>query len=242
MFFDGSTVCSDYCGTDTFYTGSTRDSSSILWLGCYEADNEYFYERPLVSPSTSPTSSSFTTSQPSFSELSVTAASRPPPSSVASQTSSSTPTELEKSAPTKQPSKAWIAGVVVGGVALVAIAGLIFYLLRTRKRNKEETMYQVAPQMMQGSPQQPYPESYAGLSPDVTSPIPPYEDNKTIYAHRVSQQGFNANTASWYAPPEGTIRPPSTAQTMASATARPESELPTIHDLPILINPPQPRK
>ena len=107
--------------------------------------------------------------------------------------SNSTPASTSTDTPPPpQPakSKAWIAGPVIGSLAAIAIAGLVFVLIRRRRSNQEQT-YQVAPQTSALSPQ---PQRGSFITP-----LPPpgvYEEGK---GSSVSQTtGVGSNTYSVY--------------------------------------------
>ncbi|KAF2467211.1 uncharacterized protein BDR25DRAFT_358757 [Lindgomyces ingoldianus] len=149
----GSQRC--YCNADTVYTSSTADASAFLWIGCNDETGVLYFQ---VKPAT--------TNHVTFDSTVRSRASSNSPSttpSLAGQTASPTPTKASEPAAA---SKAWIAGVVVGGLALVAIAGLVFWLLRTRKRSKGQG-YHSTPETA------PYPQQYQ-IGHQTTLPAQPY--------------------------------------------------------------------
>lgn len=112
----------------------------MLWWGCNDDPPKFYYqEEPAnaVVVVTSAVTESSTSRSGSSSQSSSTSNA---PSSTGSEAPATTAAPQKGSS-----SKAWIAGVVVGVVALFAIAGLAFWFLRNRKKNKD-TEYKPAPQ------------------------------------------------------------------------------------------------
>ena len=154
----GSSPCSTTCDYDIIYTGSTSDSNSLRWYHCMtEPWRVYYREEPEITSesdtssqdsSASETSSKASSTDPSTGSASPSS-SRPSSSStgtIASETSSSTHSATSTAEPEKEKAggnKVWIAGVVVGTVGLLAVAGMGFFLWRQRQKKHA---YDPAPQ------------------------------------------------------------------------------------------------
>ncbi|KAF2007461.1 hypothetical protein P154DRAFT_614809 [Amniculicola lignicola CBS 123094] len=118
-----------------------------------------------------------------------------PASSATAPTSTSANTAEPSPATSKPTSKALIAGVVVGAVALIIIAGLLFWFLVIRRKNKRQS-YQQAPQVLHYpppsyvSPEYPGPFSHQGyLDPNgVTPTATPYQDQKNLFSPNSGSQ------------------------------------------------------
>ena len=159
-----------------------------------------------------------------------TATPGPTSSPTTTQTTSPTPTESDTPAPKKE-SKAWIAGVVVGAVAIIAIAGLAFFFLQRRKKNKEQS-YQPAPQMQtyQQYPQSPY-MGYASPPQGAMSPNPApagVHESKGYYGQSVVPQD---NGMGGHSPNNPAVYPQYAAPGQPASTHPvPVSELPALAD------------
>ncbi|KAJ4286456.1 hypothetical protein N0V90_013156 [Kalmusia sp. IMI 367209] len=210
----GSSSCATTCDYDIVYTANTADSNSLRWFHCMDRPYLLFYrEQPtgtLIEDATTASSSSTESSTESSSDSSTVSSSETasPASSgtttVASQTTdpTSTPTPEPKE---KGSSKAWIAGVVIGVVGLLAVAGMAFYLWRQRQQNKPQA-YQPAPQGPQLQPGYPpqqmsYPlqqqQSYGNGASPGQHPVSP---NMTAY----DAQNYYGQTPK---PQEGVVYP-----------------------------------
>ncbi|KAF2007460.1 hypothetical protein P154DRAFT_569333 [Amniculicola lignicola CBS 123094] len=217
----------NFCNTHTVYTGSKPDTNAMRWVDCFGDDTPVILFQQLPEVTLTSSTSSSTTSMAASLKTSPTIASTP--------TSTIAPPPAAREA-----SRAWVAGVVVGGVAIFAVAGLVFWLLWTRKRNKTQA-YQQAPQTTQ-YPTPGYPsQDYAGLSPQpysYTDPairpqtllMSPYQDGKGFGPHSLGSEGGQDPRFSYYAHngvPEGPIPanspPPGELPGMASPVA---AELP----------------
>jgi hypothetical protein len=199
------------CNADTIYMYSTADpNEAMLWWGCNDFEPRfYFQEEPanaeVVATSDLPDSSTLrsSSSQPSST------------SNAPSQTGSAAPAITP--APKGSSSKAWIAGVVVGVVALFAIAGLALWLLRNRKKNKD-TEYKPAPQgvtqVYPTAPPQGYSPGYMG---DQQQPQQGYmgdvqqQQNPTAYQHQ--------DAKGYFSPPPPGMQSPQTAYQDPHASA-----------------------
>lgn len=172
------------------------------YVGCnYFGGDLYFRQYPgvLLAVTTSTSSSTSIPTLPSSSS----------PSTLPTETGTSllsSPTFIAASQiKQNKASKAWVAGVVVGAVALIAIAGMAFWMLRLRKRHTQQA-YQQAPQVAQGYIQQPYVESYA-IPPNAVSSLLSTQFNAKSALTPSSEQSqvresfqHDPQTNSWYKP------------------------------------------
>ncbi|KAF2275961.1 uncharacterized protein EI97DRAFT_442931 [Westerdykella ornata] len=221
------------CNTDYVYTGSTPDASPLQWIGCNRvADQALYFQEPPRTGLTSPTSFS-TTSTRSASQSSPAG----PLSSPPSQTGAGNPTSsagLSTEDVQEDSDKAWIAGVVIGAVALLAMAGMAFWLLRIRKRNKQQS-YSQAPQTAEIYPEQPIPGSYT--SPQLnTASLSPYQDaagpSPSLSDQRASQGWSEDSRAKSWHQHNASPGAPSAAPLFTGTEAT---------ELPELVNPPSRR-
>ncbi|PVH84841.1 hypothetical protein DL98DRAFT_584378 [Cadophora sp. DSE1049] len=140
------------CNTDQIIQ-TLNDANPTFWIGCDDDGLQTFYYRTMPAEVTVPPTT--TTRSP------IVSTSAPPPGTTTTPDVVIETTEpISDSKPGK--SKAFIAGVVVGPVALLAIIGLliwIFFLKRSkRKANSDQTAQQYqAQQQMAPAPQQ-YPQ------------------------------------------------------------------------------------
>ncbi|EPE25461.1 hypothetical protein GLAREA_01373 [Glarea lozoyensis ATCC 20868] len=127
----GSSVSCPYtCNTDYVY-GSTGGSLSTKWIGCAIGyTSTYFYE---TAPATAIFNTIFGTSTTDSTTDTPTGTVRPTVT-VAPIVPTSTPTTSVFR--TKKKSMIWIVGVVIGVVAIFAIAGIIAFILISRKKKK----------------------------------------------------------------------------------------------------------
>lgn len=156
------------CNTFTVYRHSTNDAFGMPYIGCSFAERaEMWREFPAFAEASLSSESGSSSTSMSLNDLDLE-------SGISTPTPTSTPVETERPfatqapaepAPAKESSKAWVAGVAVGGVALVAIAGLVFWLVR--RRNAQP--YVQAPQMGQQYPGQ-QPVGYYAGPPSTVSP------------------------------------------------------------------------
>lgn len=207
------------CGYDIIFTDSVSYSATELRRYHCMTMYEVFYQ-------VDPQSDAYFSTKPWYSLSSTT----PSPTSllglaspIPSSSSIATPTTIQSvdlptaaPAPEKGASKVWIAGAVIGGLGLIAVAGLSFYLIQRRRRKRAEN-YQVAPQMSAFSPQQPNAEGFI-------TPLPPpgYHDAKD---NRLSQNTV-PNTYSMYSQD-------------ASSTPGVQAMGSLIQELPELVQPPR---
>jgi len=242
-FLDGgSSACEMSCNADTVFTTNTIDTHGLHWFGCADrAARLYFEIEPTETTLSTPTSSSSETASPGASS------STPGPSPTSSEEPESTSNSASgssKSSTRKGKSKAWVAGPVIGALAAIAIAGLIFFILRRRKQNAVSPAYQPAPQSMQS----PHPYQSPSLAHATLPSLPPYGDHNGYYGQlegKPDNASVYAHHAPGYAPAEGTMQMPAGvseyngAQSHAPQVAQhgPVSELPSdppTHDLPEL--------
>jgi hypothetical protein len=179
------------CNTFTVYRSSTNDAFGMPYVACSFSERSEMWRE-----------------FPAFAEASLSAEPEPPSTSTSVSQSSASPasgaktpssTPVQTSAPfatlppaepaqSKESSKAWVAGVAVGGVALIAIAALVLWLLRMRRRNAQP--YAQAPQMRQHYPSQQPMAFYAGppsaISPHDEAPKEPYPAPGELPSHVVA--------------------------------------------------------
>jgi hypothetical protein len=247
-YLDGSfSECSVSCNADTVFTTNTLDTNGLHWFGCANrAARLYFEVEPTdtTSLTTTSTSTSTSTDGPTPGGSTPTG-----PSPTASRTPSpkTSPTSTAPPEPAPAKSQAWIAGPVIGGVAAVGIAGLIFWFLRRRKQKAVTPAYQPAPQMMQS----PHPYQSPSLAHAASPNLATYGDHNGYYGQVENKPDTTvyAHNAPGYAPVQGTMQmpagvseyngAPSQGYTAAPHMAGPVSELPSnppAHTLPELGN------
>ncbi|KAF2659333.1 hypothetical protein K491DRAFT_712852 [Lophiostoma macrostomum CBS 122681] len=189
--------CTSSCNADTIYLSSTANpTEAMLWWGCNDVPPKFYFQQEpanavvIVSSAVSESSSS---SSGSSSQASSTSSA---PTQTGSSAAATTPVPEKKSS-----SKAWIAGVVVGVVALFAIAGLAFWLIRNRKKNKD-TEYKPAPQgvaqVYPAVPPQGYSPGYAGDQQQ--QGYVPEQQQPTAYQHQ-DAKGFFSPQPGMQSPP-----------------------------------------
>ncbi|ORY09531.1 hypothetical protein BCR34DRAFT_370682 [Clohesyomyces aquaticus] len=117
------------CNT-AFYFENMQDSNPHLNIFCgVDPVNWTFYRsKPPDITSTTP---SRTYSTPSSSAT-------PTPTPTSTPTSSTTAAPIQSTTPKKPSSKAWIAGVVIGPLAAIAIAGLVAWIVILKRKNKKQ--------------------------------------------------------------------------------------------------------
>lgn len=121
----GVTSCDNSCITQTIYqTFPTIDPLTNYF--CADAWDAFTVYRtiPVTTSSSSSSTSSSSSSTPSQTST---------PTSTSS-TSSTTPSQTQTSVPTPSSSKAWIAGPVIGVLALIALIAFVLWFLRRRRQ------------------------------------------------------------------------------------------------------------
>lgn len=123
LYTEPSEVSQTVCAT-AFIFENADDSNPYTDVFCGESAVNWSYYRvkPTQTASSISSAAATTTFTPSTAAL------------TSSPTSTSTPTHTSAPAPSK--SKAWIAGVVVGPIALIAIAGLVTYIFFLKKKQR----------------------------------------------------------------------------------------------------------
>ncbi|KAF2271103.1 hypothetical protein CC78DRAFT_563661 [Lojkania enalia] len=161
LFKDGSTI------------SCTAEVSALHWVGCVDREaSAFFQQMPPI------TSSESSISSITLSAAQITSA---PATSSGSPTASIDPVNTTPLSQKSDSNKAWIAGVVVGALALVAIAGLTFWLYRMRRKSKGR-IYQAAPQMAQIYPDR------ESVYPRQASPAPAYQDHTRFSSLNIEPQ------------------------------------------------------
>ncbi|KAF2440287.1 hypothetical protein P171DRAFT_98168 [Karstenula rhodostoma CBS 690.94] len=249
----GSAACpeSSTCDYDIIYTGSEIDTaSSLRWYHCMDRTYLRFYREvppgTLIEDATSTDSTSTETSSETSSDsfsAETTASPASTGTSLASQTSdptsSPTPTPSTEPAKEKEPSKAWIAGVVIGILGLLAVAGMGFYLWRQRNTHAYGPTPQGPPQT-HVQPEYP-PQQTAYYPPQQThgnGPIPylqPMSPNMGAYDAQTAKPqdntmygGYGAQHYGAPPPGVGTVQmPPSSPQVHPQLAVN-------VHELPEL--------
>ncbi|KAH7395776.1 hypothetical protein BKA64DRAFT_709162 [Cadophora sp. MPI-SDFR-AT-0126] len=140
------------CNTDQIIQ-TLNDANPTFWIGCDDDGLQTFYYRTMPTAATVPP---ITTTKPPF-------VTNPTPTQPPTTTTTTPAVVIESTEPISDSkpgkSKAFIAGVVVGPVALLAIIGLlvwIFFLKRSKRKAKAgQTVQQyLAQQQMAPAPQQ----------------------------------------------------------------------------------------
>ena len=250
----GSSACSTTCDYDIVFTGSTPDSNSFRWYHCMTRTWMAFYrEEPEVTSVDSTSTDSSSASETASGSSSSDASSTDSITSSASPASSSTGTiasETAGSTPTPEPPKekaggnqAWIAGVVIGTVGLLAVAGMGFFLWRQRQ---QKHAYGPAPQgpsqALQADPgYMPQQAAYynpqqvphgSGPSPNM-QPVSP-----NMLAYDASAYGQAGKPVEMYAGYDGAPPPGVGTMQMPPGTAYAQPHMAAeIHELPELAPP-----
>lgn len=158
---DSAYSCTDSgysCNTD-YVLQSVGDASPILWIGCASRSQLYFYATP-------PTVAATTTAATSISTTATESSTK------SQSTSASTPS------PAVGPkSKAWIAGAVIGPLAAIAIAGLLFWIFKLKRNQSQPQNPPVLAFQNQPAFQQPYPTPPPQFSPQL-----PYQQPQMVQA------------------------------------------------------------
>jgi len=150
------------CNTD-FVFQSVGDATPILWVGCGTGPQVNFYVTPptVAATTTTTTATSIsTTAAPSLTKSQSTSAS----------TATPTPTPGPKS-------KAWIAGAVIGPLAAIAIAGLLFWIFKLKRNQSQPQNPPVSASQDPSAFQQPY-----QTPPPRFSPQFPYQQPQMFQA------------------------------------------------------------
>jgi hypothetical protein len=188
----------------------SASAGGLTWWGCLSIPTVFYRVNPMTDDyfetysfraTLSPTSPTDILSGLNTPSPTSTSTSTPPNTAPSDSTPTSSP--ISSPAPTKAASKAWIAGVVVGSLGFIAIAGVVFFLLRRRRQNQGQT-YQVAPQTSTFSPPQPNGEGFL-------MPMPPPG------VHDGMSDTTGSNTYSMYSASgsgHGAVGPPMTAASM----------------------------
>ncbi|KAF2205883.1 hypothetical protein GQ43DRAFT_476983 [Delitschia confertaspora ATCC 74209] len=196
-----------------------------------------------LAPLSSPTSSISWPTQESSTSVSSLAATQ------ASNQGTGTPDSKPKKHKTRN---AWISGVVIGAVALLAIIALAFHLIRTRNRNNKnlgQIPYQAAPTTshIYGQPPQVYPNSPSIMAtvptelPNGYGDISPYPGYKggfammgTVLAPGQGEQrpSQDMNGRTTWVSQDGTVASSEPGQTEISHTTQSISELPELVSTP----------
>ncbi|KAH7126926.1 hypothetical protein B0J11DRAFT_289750 [Dendryphion nanum] len=175
LFANGATAScptSAPCNEWSVFPASTAQSSDYLrWMDCRPEQKVYsFFKQMPQEVRASTTSSPTTASSSQPHELSSV-------TSKTAQTSGSTISSTPPPATSGSQSQAWIAGVVVGAIGLIAVAGLVFWIFRIKKRNKANEASQNVPKTEQtyhqhSHPHQPLVDQYGNPTnlPPYTSP------------------------------------------------------------------------
>jgi len=182
------------CELNRFFTGSTIDASSYKWVGCADGKaRDFFNIRPRVATtsstrSSSSSSSSLSSSLSSFPATTTTESDTFQAAATGSSPLSPTPSQTDTSSQNsdgrvktkkkkkKKKSNAWIAGVVIGPLALIAVLLVALFLLRRHKNKKKadrtNIRYEAAPTMSTVPAGYPSPNAYA--SPAAFTPQTAY--------------------------------------------------------------------
>ncbi|KAK3064699.1 hypothetical protein LTS18_004779 [Coniosporium uncinatum] len=157
FFGSTSAVCDVLCNTDFIYE-TLGDTTPTMWIGCVSpsrAQEAYYRTSPNANGQAQLPPTSSTTSSSSSPSLS-------PPTSQTSSSASTTPSSSTPSSSSS--SNAWIAGPVIGIIALLAISGLVYWILRMKKRQKLQAQH------VQHQQQQQQQGSYTSASAPYTTP------------------------------------------------------------------------
>ncbi|RDL37100.1 uncharacterized protein BP5553_04533 [Venustampulla echinocandica] len=128
MYPDGPYSCSNTCNTDYIYQ-STNVASPTLWIGCNYIGPQTNFYRALPATVTSATNPAASSASNSGAKTTAPTVTVPAPKSTSTPTVSRVKRNL-----------AWIAGVVVGIIALLVICAIIIFIIISKKRKRARTL------------------------------------------------------------------------------------------------------